>query len=105
MKVKRGQDYINPRNNFVTNFDRQLSRKSKYLSANKRMMEPLPDKPVEPAGVLRSNLNPEDYNRVTELRTAKCLRKNIKLAKLLRGELTIAESDTAEEAYENVIKR
>ena len=69
------------------------------------MMEPLPDKPTEPVGVLRSNIDPEDYSRVTELRTAKCLRKNIKLAKLLRGELTVAQADNPEQAYEAVIKR
>lgn len=57
--------------------------------------------------MLGTALGAQDYDQVNKIRKARCLRRNVKLAKLMRGEVQINPEprDDPLEAYKAVIAK
>ena len=95
-KVIKGMDFLRKKTDLCySNFAKQISRDQKFISPDRFMIEPskfresMYKNSYDDGRILKEHIEPEDYHRVSELRNAKCLGRNVKLAKLLRGDMSI----------------
>lgn len=79
------------------------------MSPGRSVYEPIkiPDKLHQTSGnLLKEYIEPDDYHRVMQLRDAQCLgSRNVKLAKLLRGEVALNKERPPQASFEHVIQK